>query len=122
MRFHSPVGTAGCSQGREPLEIEKPRSAKPPEGATGKARCNFVPDQPRIWAPAIMRFLSPLTGLCLVGACIFQGLTPLATPFRPLRGLPRRDGKSSFNANEPGDRNNNLGFRVCLAAARTTAP
>ena len=43
----------------------------------------------------IIRFLSPLTGLSPVSNYRFQGLAPLATAFRPLRGLPRRGGKSS---------------------------
>ena len=93
MRFHSPVGTADVAEARAPGNREA-SIPKPPEGATGKARCNFVPDQPWIWAPAIMRLLSPLTGLCLVGTRIFQGLTPLATAFRPLRGLPAWSGVS----------------------------
>ncbi len=86
--FPSPGGTTGCSQGRESLEVERPRSSKPPEGATGAApRLGVEPtsilglnDHPFPVAP---------NGAFSCIELSFQGLAPLATAFRPLRGLPR---------------------------------
>ncbi len=86
--FPSPGGTTGCSQRRESLEVESPRSSKPPEGATGAApRLGVEPtsilglnDHPFPVAP---------NGAFSCIELSFQGLAPLATAFRPLRGLPR---------------------------------
>ena len=74
--------------GREPLEIEKPRSPKPLEGATGKARCNVVPDQPWILDPTIMRLLSPLTGALLDWGPFSRGSRPWLQPFARYAGCP----------------------------------
>ena len=68
-RFYSPVGTAGCSRGREPLESEE-HGISSPGGATGNERCCscrpygasktvYVP-KPGTYVPGYI--LSPLRG------------------------------------------------------------
>ena len=54
----------------------------------------MVWNEPMFCHPLITRFLSPLTGLFCILIHRFQGLAPLATTYRPLRGLPRRDKRA----------------------------
>ncbi len=54
----------------------------------------MVWNEPMFCHPLITRFLSPLTGLFCLFLYRFQGLAPLATTYRPLRGLLRRGKKS----------------------------
>ena len=83
--FQSRLGTAGCSQGRQPLD-----SGVFVLQAPDKGRQDPKMLEQRHWYTRESNSYRPRPGL--QDLCIgFQGLTPLATTFRPLPGLIRAE-------------------------------